>query len=230
MRESYADDSYFEGGEAGYSSYQAQEPTLRRTFQHFLREMARRGMTGGRLLEVGCAYGFFLDEARDYFAHRTGTDYSVSALEKARGRSDRVILGGLGELPAGERFDCAACIHVIEHIYDPVSFLKTLAGHLRPGGWLVLATPDMGSVWRLLMGRRWPFFKIPEHVTCFDRRTLAELLTRSGFEAVQSLPYPSAFSLDLIAEKLGFRLPAALGRRQLWIPATTIAAAGRWPG
>jgi 2-polyprenyl-3-methyl-5-hydroxy-6-metoxy-1,4-benzoquinol methylase len=232
MHAKYEDDSYFEGGEGGYSSYQAQEATLRPTFRRFLAELDRRGMTGGRLLEVGCAYGFFLDEAASHFSHRTGTDYSPAALEKARGRADRVILGGTGELPAGdpgELFDCIAVIHVIEHIYDPVGFLRTLSHHLRPGGWLVVATPDMGSFWRPLMRYRWPFFKIPEHVTFFDRATLAELLRRSGYEAPQHLPYVSAFSFDLIGEKLGLRMPAALRDRQLWLPATTIAAAGRKP-
>jgi len=229
MHRSYVDDGYFEGGEGGYSSYQAQEPTLRPTFQRFLAELRRRGMTGGRLLEVGCAYGFFLDEAKGFFDHRTGTDYSPAALEKARGRADRLILGGTGEIPAGELFDCIACIHVIEHIYDPAAFLRRLAGHLRPGGWIVLATPDMGSFWRSVMRRRWPFFKIPEHVTFLDRRTLPELLRRSGLAEVQSLPYASVFSLDLIGEKLGIRMPGFLKELRLWLPATTIAAAGRKP-
>jgi SAM-dependent methyltransferase len=229
MHRSYVDDGYFEGGEGGYSSYQAQEATLRPTFQRFLAELRRRGMTGGRLLEVGCAYGFFLDEAKGFFDHRTGTDYSPAALERARGRADRLILGGTGEIPAGELFDCIACIHVIEHIYDPAGFLRRLAGHLRPGGWIVLATPDMGSFWRSVMRRRWPFFKIPEHVTFLDRRTLPELLRRSGFVDVQPLPYASVFSLDLIGEKLGIRMPGFLEELRLWLPATTIAAAGRKP-
>ena len=230
MHAEYENDAYFEGGTAGYASYQSQEATLRPTFRRFLAELDRRGMTGGRLLEVGCAYGFFLDEAASRFAHRTGTDYSPAALEKARGRADRLILGGTGELPPDELFDCIAVIHVIEHIYDPVGFLRALGRHLRPGGWLVLATPDMGSFWRPLMRYRWPFFKIPEHVTFFDRGTLADLLRRSGFETVQSLPYVSAFSFDLIGEKLGLRMPAGLRDRQIWLPATTIAAAGRKPG
>jgi 2-polyprenyl-3-methyl-5-hydroxy-6-metoxy-1,4-benzoquinol methylase len=227
MRRTYMDDGYFEGGEGGYSSYQAQEPTLRPTFRRFLGELRRRGMTGGRLLEVGCAYGFFLDEARGFFTHRTGTDYSPAALEKAHGRADRLLLGGAGEVAAGELFDCIACIHVIEHIYDPAGFLRALAGHLRPGGWIVLATPDMGSLWRPLMRHRWPFFKIPEHVTFFDRRTLQELLRRSGLAEVQTLPYASVFSFALIGEKLQLRMPGFLEDRRLWLPATTIAAAGR---
>jgi 2-polyprenyl-3-methyl-5-hydroxy-6-metoxy-1,4-benzoquinol methylase len=229
MRASYADDAYFEGGAAGYSSYQAQEATLRPTFRRFLGELERRGMAGGSLLEVGCAYGFFLDEAKGFFTHRTGTDYSPAALEKAAGRADRLLLGGTEQIAPGELFDCIACIHVIEHIYDPVAFLRTLIRHLRPGGWLLLATPDMGSFWRPLLRYRWPFFKIPEHVTYLDRRTLATLLRRGGLDGIQSLPYASAFSLELIGEKLGRRLPAAWKDRQLWLPATTIAAAGRKP-
>jgi SAM-dependent methyltransferase len=229
MHASYEDDHYFEGGEGGYSSYQEQETTLRPTFRRFLREIAQRGMTGGRLLEVGCAYGFFLEEAKDYFSHRTGTDYSSGALEKARGRADRLILGGTEQIPLGETFDCIACIHVIEHIYDPVAFLRSLVRHLRPGGWLLLATPDMGGFWRPLMRRRWPFFKIPEHVTYFDRRTLPALLARAGLDGVTPLPYSSAFSFELIGEKLGREVPGFLKGRQLWLPATTIAAVGRQP-
>jgi SAM-dependent methyltransferase len=227
MHRSYTDDAYFEGGEGGYSSYQAQETTLRPTFRRFIEELHRRGMTGGRLLEVGCAYGFFLDEATGFFDHRTGTDYSPSALEKARVRADRLVLGGTNELAPGEIFDCIACLHVIEHIYDPVGFLRTLTGHLRPGGWIVLATPDMGSFWRPLMRHRWPFFKIPEHVTYFDRRTLRELLQRSGLGDAQVLPYTSVFSFDLIGEKLNLQMPAFLRARRLWLPTTTIAVAGR---
>jgi len=229
MLESYEDDTYFEGGEAGYSSYQAQEATLRPTFRRFLGELSRRGMTGGRLLEVGCAYGFFLEEAKGFFDHRAGTDYSPAALARARGRADCLLLGGTEQIAPGELFDCIACIHVIEHIYDPVGFLRTLAGHLRPGGSIVLATPDMGSFWRPLLRSRWPFFKTPEHVTYFDRRTLAALLERAGLESVQPLPYGSAFSLALIGEKLGVRIPDGWKDRQLWLPATTIAAAGRKP-
>ena len=95
---------------------------------------------------------------------------------------------------------------------------------------MLLATPDMGSFWRPLMRYRWPFFKVPEHVTYFDRRTLAALLGRAGLVEVQPLPYASAFSLELIGEKLGRAVPASWQERQLWLPATTLAAAGRKPG
>jgi len=229
MAETYRDDRYFEGEGLGYSSYLAQEPTLRRTFRHLLRSLERRGMTGGSVLEVGCAYGFFLEEAQGFFDRREGTDFSRAAMAEASHRVDRVRLGGLEQLDPDERFDLVACIHVIEHIYDPVGFAERLRQHLRPGGWLILATPDMGGFWRPLFGRRWPFYKMPEHVTYFDRKSLARLLGLAGYSEVRPLPYASYFSLDLVGEKLGIGLPGAMGRLQVRLPATTVAMAGQAP-
>jgi SAM-dependent methyltransferase len=240
----YQDDRYFEGEGLGYSSYLAQEATLRRTFRRLMRTLERRGMTGGGLLEVGCAYGFFLDEAEGRFDLRVGTEYSPAAAERARERCDRVVLGGLDELGeldlsggpggsdgpgSGAPFRLAACIHVIEHVYDPVAFVRQLHDQLEPGGWLVVATPDMGGFWRPLLGRRWPFYKMPEHVTYFDRSSLSRLLEAGGFRDVRPIPYASYFAFDLVAEKLGLPLPGALSRLWMRLPATTVALVGRRP-
>lgn len=231
MAAAYRQESYFEGEGPGYSSYLAQEETLRRTFRHLIAALERRGMAGGRLLEIGCAYGFFLEEAAAAFAETVGTDFSPEIALRAKGRADRVLVGGLEALDPGERFDLVASIHVIEHVYDPVAFVARAREHLAPGGWLVLATPDMGGFWRHLLGPRWPFYKMPEHVTYFDRGTLARLLAAGGFEDVRPIPYASYFSLGLVAEKLGVPrgapLPRALERLWLRLPATTVALAGR---
>lgn len=229
MAATYRDDRYFEGEGLGYSSYLAQEPTLRRTFRRLLVELENRGMTGGSLLEVGCAYGIFLDEARGRFERREGTDFSEAAAARAREVADRVRLGGLEQLGPDDRFRVAACIHVIEHVYDPVAFVARLREHLEPGGWLVLATPDMGGFWRPLLGRRWPFYKMPEHVSYFDAASLRRLLEAGGYRDVRPLPYASYFALELVGEKLGLRLPRAVSRLHVRLPATTVAMAGRAP-
>ena len=66
MQEVYREPSYYEGGESGYAdtSYAAQEFALRAMFQRLLQNLAKRGLTGGDLLEVGYGYGHLLDEAR----------------------------------------------------------------------------------------------------------------------------------------------------------------------
>ncbi len=229
MLKLYADDAYFANDSGGgYSDYAFQADCLRQTFRRLLCQLARRGLTGGRLLEVGCGYGYLLAEAKPYFSFRAGTDFSARAVEQARKQCDCVMLGGIEAVEKLPCFNVIIAVGVIEHIYDPPGFLDKLRTRLVPGGWLILATPDMGSYWRHLMGRRWASFKLPEHVTYFDRHSLTHLFERTGFGQVQRLGFPHAFPLGLVMEKLGLSLGNdRLASAGIWIPGTTLALAGR---
>jgi 2-polyprenyl-3-methyl-5-hydroxy-6-metoxy-1,4-benzoquinol methylase len=229
MQEVYRESSYYEGGACGYAdtSYTAQEFALRATFERLLRNLAKRKLTGGDLLEIGCGYGYLLDEARSFFDRRVGTDYSFEAAKIARATGAEVFVGGIEQVPSEEKFDCVIGTQLIEHVYEPLSFVKRLAGHTKPGGHIILATPDIGGVLRKAMGQRWPSFKVPEHVVYFDYHTLSSLMLRAGLNDVGKLPYPHAFPLGLIAAKFGFNLPPWLGCFKVWVPATTVAAYGR---
>lgn len=234
MLDLYRSGEYFEGGEVGYQSYSDQEPALRATFRRVTRELVRSGFAGGDLLEVGCGYGFLLEEAKGSFRSVIGTEFSEGAAAAARSRGLDVVTGGLDALPdANRQFDCIVSAHVVEHVYDPRAFVGTLRGRLHPGGALVLGTPDIGSGWRRTMHRRWPSFKIPEHVLYFDRRSLARLLRESGMEDIHTFPYPHSFPLALVIRKLGLQsLAKRLGRisrTPIWLPATTLALSARRP-
>ena len=233
MLDRYQRGDYFEGGDLGYDSYADQTPALRATFRRVVDNLVRSGLAGGDLLDVGCGYGLLLDEARGAFRGLAGTELSDEAADQARRRGLDVITGGLDALPEDRTFDCIVCAHVIEHVYDPRAFVTTLRERLRPGGSIVVATPDMGSAWRRSMRSRWPSFKVPEHVLYFDQRRLTRLLDEAGFEAVRPFPYPHAFPLALVADKVGL---GALGRRSgrlssisVWLPATTLALSARRP-
>ena len=224
MLEVYRDEAYYrEGAGPGYAGYETQERSLRRTFARFMQNLEKRGLTGGRLLEVGCGFGYLLQEAAPFFEEREGTDFSQAAVDRASRAADRVYLGGCEVLPPGRRYDCIVANHVIEHVYRPEPFLKELTGRLRSGGHLVVTTPDMGSFWRRCMGKRWPSFKIPEHVAYYDGRSLASLMTRAGLSEPRPLPFPHAFPLSLVAAKLGISFRGALGSINLWLPKTTLA-------
>jgi SAM-dependent methyltransferase len=228
MQRAYRSENYFSGGECGYSdlSYAVQERALRATFRRLIRNLRKRLLTGGDLLEVGCSYGFLLDEARGFFQSRTGIELSHEGVVLASARADRVYEGGLEQLPPGKKFDCIIATHVIEHVYEPLTFLRELASHTKPDGKIVLATPDMGGILRKVMGHRWPSFKIPEHILYFDAATLSAMMRKAGLTDLHSLPYPHAFPLALIARKLRFPLPAAFGNVNVWVPATTVAMYG----
>jgi SAM-dependent methyltransferase len=229
MQEAYRQPSYYEGGACGYAdaSYSAQEPALRATFRCLLQNLARGGLTGGDLLEIGCGYGYLLGEARQYFNRRVGTEFSPEGAEIARATGAEVFVGGVEQIPADRKFDCIVATQVIEHVYEPLPFVKGLVDHSKAGSHIVIATPDIGGVLRRAMGRYWPSFKAPEHVLYFDFRTLSTLMRRAGLSDVRRLPYPHAFPLGLIAAKFGLTMPPLLGRINVWVPATTVAAYGR---
>src|SRR5207247_5731375 len=102
MQEVYRESSYYEGGACGYAdaSYTAQESALRATFRPLLHNLAKRGLTGGDLLEVGCGYGYLLDEARSLFDRRVGTEFSAQGAEVARKTGAAVIVEGIEQVPA----------------------------------------------------------------------------------------------------------------------------------
>ena len=222
----YRQETYFSSESEGYTSYKDQEFTLRRTFRKFLSNLERRGLTRGRLLEIGCGYGYLIDEARKFFNERVATDFSAQAIAIAKRYADRVYQGDIANVPSGEMFDCIIATHVIEHTYQPKKFIDSLIDRLSPGGRLILAAPNMGGFWRFIMGHRWPSFKIPEHVLYFDRHSLTRLLRECGLQEVNTLPYPHAFPLSLVASKFNIPIPSSLANLTLWLPATTITAYG----
>lgn len=226
MRSRYERADYFnEGTKGGYDDYRLQERSLRLTFRRFLKELSRRGLASGKLLEVGSGYGYFLDEAGHYFSDRTGVELSAGAAARARECSECDVHVGIGEtvLPQLGTFDVIVAVNVIEHVYAPVEFAAMMRRHLNPGGTLVLATPDIGSVWYRLLGRRWPSFKIPEHVAFFNEGTLRRLFLKAGFGETEVLPYPHAFPLGVVAGKLRLAVTGALSQLTVWLPRTMVA-------
>jgi 2-polyprenyl-3-methyl-5-hydroxy-6-metoxy-1,4-benzoquinol methylase len=229
IQEAYRESSYYEGGACGYAdtSYTAQESALRATFKSLLENLARHGLAGGDLLEVGCGYGYLLDEARSLFDRRVGTEFSAQGAGIARKTGAEVFVGGIEQVPPERKFDSVIAIQVIEHVYEPLTFLRRLANHTKPGGHIVLATPDIGGGLRKAMGRHWPSFKAPEHVLYFDFWTLSSLMHQAGLTNVRRLSYPHAFPLGLLTAKFGLTMPPLLARPKVWVPATTVAAYGR---
>jgi len=231
MLKIYADPSYFEGnGEFGYSqqqgSYLDQEKALRITFRKLMRRLKRQNLTGGHLLEIGCGYGFLLEEAEPYFQTVTGTDFDSESIHRIKQLDFQGFRGGVDSLPDSKSYDLIIATGVIEHIYNPIEFITQLRQYLNTDGWILLATPQMNSFWLKLQGKHWPSFKIPEHVTYYDYSTLTELFKRCQATQMIQLSYPHAYPLGMISQKLGLPLPAWLSQYHIWLPNTMFAIAG----
>lgn len=226
MMAQYQDPGYFEGSNGcGYEDYKLQEAGLRYSFRHLLRILARKGLTGGALLEIGCGPGLFLDEAKRYFGDRVGTEFSAGIAQQALKFADRMVVGGLEHLDEKDYFDVIIAISVLEHVYEPIPFLVSMCNHLRTGGVVVLVTPDLNGLWRRLFRSRWPSFKIPEHVTYFNPETLRQLGTESGLQKVDLFGFTQIFPLSLILNKLCIRhTPHWFQRLLLPVPYTMICS------
>lgn len=186
------DEGYFEGGASdGYASYGATEPVLRAEFRRTLGRIGRharpeRAGARGRLVEIGCAYGVFLDEARARF-DTFGVEVSEAAAARARERGLDVVTGEPTAelLRARGPFDAAAMLDVIEHLASPERALYALAGATTPKAPLVVTTGDFGSIGARALGERWRLLTPPQHLHFFTRRSLEALLWRTGFEVVE---------------------------------------------
>ena len=178
------DGDYFTGGE--YLDYRSDEAFFKKTFRGRLRELLRR-QPGGRLLEIGAAYGFFLDLAKPHF-QAVGFEVNQEAVRYARTkfaldvRTDDFLTTTAAAI--GGAVDVTVMWDVIEHLVRPDLYLDRVAELSRPGALLYITTGDIGSTLARLRGRKWRMIHPPTHVHYFSRPTLTRLLTNRGFRVV----------------------------------------------
>lgn len=157
---------------------------------------------GGRLLEIGCSTGDFLDAARRHFAvHGVEADAASCAVTQSRGIA--CFNGALADaqFPAAH-FDAIVLYHVIEHLPSPTRTLREIQRVLRPGGWLVVETPDIHNPWFRLLGARWRQF-IPDHIFFFTPQTITRACDESGFDVRTINHVGKAMSTRLFISRLG---------------------------
>jgi SAM-dependent methyltransferase len=172
---------YFTGAEFG--DYASQRPTFARNFQDTIRRMRDAGAASGRLLEVGCAYGFFLEQARADF-EAVGIDVNAAAIEAARGLGVDAMCVEFLDYVTPDTFDVVCLWDTIEHVLEPRAYLEKARDLLRPDGMLFLTTGDIGSLVARLRGRKWRMIHPPSHLNYFSRVTMTRLLQSVGFDVV----------------------------------------------
>jgi 2-polyprenyl-3-methyl-5-hydroxy-6-metoxy-1,4-benzoquinol methylase len=176
--------------------------------------------TKGRLLEVGCGRGDFLRVAAERF-DVSGVEPNPALFSDAVAEA-RVHRGRIEDVPDDESwmgFDVAASFHVIEHVDSPSSFVRSIVERLRPGGLLVLETPDIGSTPYRLLGARWRQF-IPEHYYFFDRSTLTRLLETNGLRIIGLEHVGKHASLGLLLNRIGRQIPLLQNAGFVRVPGT----------
>lgn len=142
------------------------------------------GVRGGRVLDVGCMYGYLLDEAKCRGAETWGVEIAEAPAAAAASHGHRIAAKTVEELRAQRpdlRFDYIFAQHVLEHIADPASFLSSIHSLLTENGRLVLAVPNINARLRSLATRSWGWYQVPVHVYHYGKTSLTQLVERYGF-------------------------------------------------
>ncbi len=177
-------DEYFTGEE--YAEYAGDRAVFEQQFRDRLQTI-RQFQADGDLIEIGCAYGFFLGVAQDHFRVR-GFDIAEGPVQYARdvigvdARCEDFVEAPVEDNSA----DVVVMWDAIEHLPRPDLMVAKIARVLRPGGHFFLTTGDIGSVLARMQRGRWRMIHPPTHLHYFDRSTIVALLERLGIHAVQT--------------------------------------------
>jgi 2-polyprenyl-3-methyl-5-hydroxy-6-metoxy-1,4-benzoquinol methylase len=176
---------YFHGDE--YRNYVSEEESLKANFRRRIQTLAQiiPDLREKRIFEIGCAYGFFLDEVRGAVRSAQGIDIVEDGTRFARDvkQVDAITGNYLDFEPAGS-VDVITMWDTIEHLPRPDLFIEKAADHVSPGGYIAVTTGDIGSFNARVRGRRWRMIHPPTHLHYFSVATLAKLLETRGFEVV----------------------------------------------
>lgn len=135
----------------------------------------------GRILDIGCAWGFFLDRCKQRGWEVHGVELSRVEADYARQRFGvEVFAGPLGDARFPDRhFDVVTLWHVFEHMHDPLAVLGEIRRILKPDGVVVIAVPTPISA------PEYVFDSVPLHLFYFDERTIRRALRQKGFRIIR---------------------------------------------
>jgi SAM-dependent methyltransferase len=191
------------------------------TFRRAARWLIDRGVPMGRLLDVGCAGGFFIRAAKDAGWAAQGIEISKHLCEFARNQLGVEVIQGTIQTVKfpGHFFDVISFWDVLEHVADPADALNWTRQLLKLDGALVINYPDYDSLFAKILGRRW-WFLIDVHIYYFTPETLTKLLRKCGFEPQYERRHLQVLRLGYIARRVQGMFPR-LGRALTAIFKTT---------
>ena len=196
--------NYFFGGE--YSDYVADKSVLEINFKlrqkilnRFIDKSKHRN-----LMEVGCAYGFYLNIAREYFETVKGIDISEDGIGYAKDelKLDVKRIDLLNYDFGSNKIDVACMWDTIEHLRSPHLYVEKLSQNLNPGGLIAITTGDIESINAKIKKENWRLIHPPTHLHYFSKTSLVTLLEKNGFEVIYNRYCGFFRSIDMVAYRL----------------------------
>jgi len=185
--------------------------------------IAALGFAPGRILDVGCSCGYFLDVMAGWERH--GVEIVREAADLARARyGDAIHQGPFETYPDREGyFDVITLQDVLDHLMDPKEALARWRRMLRPGGLIVVKVHNISCLFAKLTGKRFYAIIPPTHLSYFNKRSAALALEATGFSVrkIESIAHllrvkTIFYRLSMVAEKgLFFRIFQGLSQSRI---------------
>lgn len=215
LKDFYSSD-YFAGNQdkLGYYNYFEEENSIRLNSKSRL-EQIRKYAKGEKLLDIGCAAGFFLDEAKSYFKV-SGVEISEDMAKFARKELKLKVFNApfSSQTLVNTTFDVITMWDVIEHVSDPLDTIKNVKRLLKNNGLLVFSTGDVDSLFAKISKEHWHLFTPPQHLSYFSKKVIIKMLEENGFKIIRIDYDWNLFTLSYLL----FTLKVKLARIKLgWI-------------
>jgi len=161
------------------------------------------------LLDVGCGNGDFLRQVEPLGWYAVGLESDPKAHSLAAARKLNVVKGSVPNTGMPDNFfDAVTLNHVIEHVHDPRRVLAELFRLVKPGGRVILTTPNWRSYGAQLFGRYWRGFEPPRHLVLFTPDSLAAAVTKAGFVEPEIRVQPEAADFFFLqSHAIAFSVP-----------------------
>jgi SAM-dependent methyltransferase len=207
--------------------YTDEVPSLKKTYGRYLERACVLGCERGRLLEIGCGNGFFLERALHLgFRDVRGIEPSRDAVSQAKPSLRRHIIGDImrpGIFKAGE-FDAICMFHIFDHIPDPNEVLLECLRIMKPRGFILALNHNVESWSARLLGERSPIIDI-EHTFLYSSSTMRRIFEINGFEVMEQGGVWNTYSITYLFHLLP--LPRRL--KDIILYALKASAFGRVP-
>jgi len=167
---------------------------------------ARFGMSGARFCDIGCGAGGLLDIIRKAGHEAIGVDPDPAARQWAADLGLTVLEGMAEQIPAslsGEQFDAVLMTHTLEHCQDSVQAMTNALALVKPGGLLVVETPNNECAACALYGACWLHLDAPRHLNFFTEQSLRLVSERAGghVDGFEYAGYTRQFLGDILRQQ-----------------------------
>ena len=180
--------------------YVKEERGRYKTFSNVLKRFPKKS---GKMLDIGCNTGIFLEEAKRLGFETYGIEPSVHSAQRAREVKGLNVIAGVApcETPWNTKFEFITLWDVIEHLCDPLPVLHFMKDLLTDDGEVHIATMNLDSLYVNLVGENWPWY-MEMHLHYFTVKSITKLLERAGFKVTKTYGYTHIVHRDYLEEKL----------------------------